>query len=236
MLVFELWSLQPIKHLTPWKQSIMQLLSSTLSLTRYSVKESITDPVMDTVRNGLKNNMIRDIDNDPAVKSVGWTTPDNPFNPDFDNTDFVFGTAIILSLRIDKKTIPAKIVNKHYNMAVKKRLTETEREHLSKNEKREIKDDVLHRLYVRIPATPSMYDLVWHYETGDLWFFSNMKEANEELETLFSKSFKVNIVRIFPYTAAQLISPLSAEKMDALTKISPSAFNGGGHAWCFRSL
>ncbi len=208
----------------------MQLLSSTLSITRYSVTGDLADPVMDTVRDGLKNHVIREIDNDPAIKSVGWTLSDNPFNPDFESADFVFGTSFVFSLRIDKKSLPAKIVNKHYTMAVKKRLAETQREHLSKNEKRELKDEVLHRLYLRVPASPGIYDLVWHLEAGDLWFFSNMKEANEDLETLFSKSFKVNLVRIFPYTAAQFLSGLSDEKRDALHKVSPSAFNGGAHA------
>ncbi len=208
----------------------MQLLSSTLSLTRYRVNGELAEPAMDTIREGLKNHVIREIDNDPASKSVGWTTSDKPFTPDFEADSFVFGTSFVFSLRIDKKSIPAKIVNKHYQTAMRKRLAGTDREHLSKNEKREIKDDVLHRLYVQIPATPSMYDLVWHMETGDLWFLSNRKEANEELETLFSKSFKLNIVRIFPYTAAQLLSGLAGEKIDALHKAYPAAFDGGAHA------
>lgn len=208
----------------------MQLLSSALSLTRYKVEGDIADPVMDVVRNGLKNNVIREIDNDPAAKSVGWTLSDNPFNPDFEGDHFVFGSAFVFSLRIDKKSVPAKIVNKQYHIAVQKRLAGTEREHLSKNEKRELKDEVLHRLYVRIPVSPGIYDLVWHSEAGDLWFLSNMKEANEELETLFSKSFKLSLVRIFPYTAAQFLSGLDTGKLDALGKIAPSAFNGGAHA------
>ena len=206
----------------------MQLLSSTLSLTRYRVGEKLCDPVMDTIRNGLKNNAIREIDNDPAVKSTGWVPSDNPFQHDFDSADILFGTTVVFCLRIDKKTIPPKIVNKHYNTALKKRLAETEREHLSKNEKQKLKEEVLHRLYIRIPATPSMYDLVWHYETGDLWFFSNLKEANEELETLFATSFKVSLTRIFPYTAAQFISNLHGESLDVLHTVSPAVFTGGG--------
>jgi len=206
----------------------MQLLSSSLSLTRYRVKGNIADAMMDTIRGGLKDNVIREIDNDPAVKSVGWTTPDNPFSPDFESANFLFGSSVIFSLRIDKKSIPAKIVNKHYNMAVQKRLAETEREHLAKNEKRELKDEVLHRLYLRVPASPGIYDIVWHPEAGDLWFFSNMKEANEELETLFSKSFRLSLVRIFPYTAAQFLSGIGDDAFDAVHKLGPSFFSTGG--------
>lgn len=208
----------------------MQLLSSTVSLTRYRVEGKLADPFMDTVRNGLKNNIIREIDNDPAQKSVGWTCSDRPYQPDFEAADIVIGTHIVFSLRIDKKSIPAKIVTKHVNAAVTKRLVESDREQLSKNEKREIKEDVLHRLYTRMPATPNVYDLIWNYEAGELWFFSNMKEANEELETFFSKSFRVHLIRIFPFTAAELLCDLSDAERDLLAKLSPTVFYGGAHA------
>lgn len=207
----------------------MQLLSSTVSLTRYLVEGELAEPFMETVRNGLKTHVIREIDNDPAQKSVGWTCSDRPYQPDFDKSEIVFGTSIVFSLRIDKKSIPAKVITKQVNMAIAKRLAETEREHLSKNEKSEIKDHVLHFLYTRVPATPNTYDVIWNYGTKDLWFFSNQKEANEELETLFSKSFRVSLIRIFPYTAAELAAGLSDAEIDQLHKVGPAAFNGGGH-------
>jgi outer membrane protein OmpU len=44
-------------------------------------------------------------------------------------------------------------------------------------------------LSLRIPATPNFYDVLWKYEEAELWFFTNQKSANEELETQFSQSF-----------------------------------------------
>ncbi len=208
----------------------MQLLSTTISLTRYRVDGELGESFMDAIRSKLKDNTIREIDNDPAQKSVGWTCPERPFNPDFDAANMVFGTSLVFSLRIDKKSIPTKIVNKHVNMAVAKRMADTERDQLSKNEKKQIKDEVIHRLYMRVPATPNIYDLVWHYEAGELWFFSNQKEANEELETLFSQAFRLTLIRIFPYTAADLLSGLSDAQRDTLQQVAPTAFYGGAHA------
>ncbi len=208
----------------------MQLLSSTLSLTRYRVQGKPGDPVMDAIRNGLKNNMIREIDNDPAEKSIGWTESVRPFVPDFETAGFVFGTHIVFSLRMDKKSLPAKIVAKHVNMAVARRVAETEQKQLSKNEKRQIKEEVLHRLYTRVPATPNVYDLVWDLENQILWFFSNLKEANEELETLFSKSFRISLIRMFPYTEADLASGISDNQRDVLKQCGPALFTGGEHA------
>jgi len=207
----------------------MSLLSSSVSVTRYRVDGKIDGPVLDTVRSALVNSTIREIDNEPDAKSVGWTSFESPFNPDFASENFVIAENMVFSLRIDKKSIPAKIVNKQFKAAVKKRLAETGRERLSRNEKAEIKDDVLHRLYVRMPATPNVYDLVWKYEPGLLFFFSNQKEANEELETLFSKSFKLTLIRLFPYTTAEFVCGLSGPERDALTKLSSSQFYEAGH-------
>ncbi len=202
----------------------MGLLSSSVSITRYKVEGKIEKPVLETVANGLKKNAIQEIDDDVSEKAVGWTSFDKPFKPDFEGSSFVIGTHMVFSLRIDKKTIPQKIVQKHYNMEMAKKLAESGREYLSRNEKKLIKEHVLNTLSLRIPATPNIYDLIWNYEESSLWFFSNLKAANEELETLFSKSFKQNLIRLFPYTTADLLAGLSDTDRDVLSKLSLATF------------
>lgn len=202
----------------------MGLLSSSVSITRYKVEGKLEKPVLETVANGLKKNVIQEIDDDVSEKAVGWTSFNKPFKPDFEGSSFVFGTHMVFSLRIDKKTIPQKIVQKHYNMEMAKKLAESGREYLSRNEKKLIKEHVINALSLRIPATPNIYDLIWNYEESSLWFFSNLKAANEELETLFSKSFKQNLIRLFPYTTADLLAGLSDTDRDVLSKLSPTTF------------
>ena len=79
-------------------------------------------------------------------------------------------------------------------------------------------------LSLRIPATPNIYDLIWNYEAASLWFFTNLKGANEDLETLFSKSFNLRLIRLFPYTSADITAGLSNKEKDVLLKLSPSVF------------
>jgi len=208
----------------------MGLLSATMSLARYRVSGEVPDPFMDTVRERLKNFMIREIDNDPAEKSVGWTCFETPYEPDFDKANLVFGTHLVFSLRIDKKQIPAKVMNKHLHAATAKRLAETERSSLTRNETQELRDQVARRLYTRIPATPNIYEVVWNYEGASLWFFSTQKAANEELESLFAKAFKLSIIRLFPFTEADLTCGLTDEQKDGLHQLQPTAFKGGAHA------
>jgi recombination associated protein RdgC len=202
----------------------MSILSGTVSITRYRVNGKIKAPIIDNIADGLKSNTILEIDNQISEKAIGWTTFDKPFQPDFEGSSFVYGNYFIFALRIDKKNIAAKVLKKHYTIEAAKRLADSGRDFLSKNEKNLVKEHVISKLIVRIPATPNIYDLVWNYEDSMVWFFTNLKAANEELETLFSKSFNLSLIRLFPYTAAELSSDLSDSQLDELHKISPTLF------------
>ncbi|BBO83994.1 recombination-associated protein RdgC [Desulfosarcina ovata] len=202
----------------------MGIFSSSVSITQYFVEGKLDEPIIETISKGLKKQSIEEIDNESSDKAIGWTCFNDPFNTDFDKNPFLIGTHLVFSMRIDKKSIPAKIVQKHYTLEMKKRLESSGREFLSKTEKKEIKDHVLHLLNLRIPATPNIYDLIWNYEEGRLWFFSNLKGANEELETLFTRSFKLKLIRLFPYSMATLTSPLSDMEKDTIAQLSQTRF------------
>ena len=202
----------------------MSLTSSSVSITQYQVQGQYNSQVIETVADGLTRHTIADIDQQVSDKAVGWTSFDKPFQPDFSGSAFVYGNYFVFSLRIDKKNIAAKVLKKHVTIEAARRMAESGRDYLSKTEKKLIKDHVLNTLSLRIPATPNIYDVVWNYEASSLWFFSNLKAANEELETLFSKSFRLSIIRIFPYTAADISSNLTDSQRDELQQISPSRF------------
>ena len=202
----------------------MGILSSSVSITQYYVDGRMAEPIIETVAKGLKKFSVEEIDNESSDKAIGWACFNNPFSTDFDVNPFLIGTHFVFSMRIDKKSIPAKIVQKHYTLEMKKRLESSGREFLSKTEKKEIKDHVLNVLNLRIPATPNIYDLVWNYEAERLWFFSNLKGANEELETLFTRSFKLKLIRLFPYSMGALTSPLSDSEKDELSQLTPTRF------------
>ena len=198
----------------------MGLLSATTSLTRYKVDGKIEDPIIDTIAAGLKKNTISDIDDNPSDQAAGWASFQDPFNSTFEGSSFMIGTYIAFALRVDKKSVPTKMVQKHFSIESAKRLKDSGREFLSANEKRMVKDHVVNMLNLKMPSTPNVYDVVWQYELGELWFFSNLKSANEALETLFIKSFGVSLVRSIPYTMAVMDPRMSPQEQDLLHKLS----------------
>jgi recombination associated protein RdgC len=203
----------------------MSILSGSVSITRYKVQGQMKAPITENIANGLMVNTIAEIDNQISDKAVGWTSFNKPFQPNFEGSSFVYGSYFVFSLRIDKKNITPKVLKKQYTIEAAKRMAESGREYLSKTEKKLIKDHVINALSLRIPATPNVYDLVWNHEGSLVWFFSNLKAANEELETLFAKSFSLSLIRLFPYTAAELSSGLSDKQRDELQKISAAQFS-----------
>jgi hypothetical protein len=203
----------------------MGLLSSAVSITRYRVEGKIASAVTQAVANGLKKNAISEIDAEAVEKSVGWTSFGSPFQPSFEENSFAFGNLFVFSLRIDRKSIPAKLLKKHMTLETSKRLEKTRRRFLSKDEKQALKDKVTADLAMRVPSTPNVYDLVWNYEKFDVYFFSNLRSSNEELESLFKRSFNLSLIRVFPYTAADLLSGLSDQERDILLGLSPTQFS-----------
>ena len=202
----------------------MGLLSSTVSITRYKVDGELEQPILENLRTGLKKDVFSEIDDQISEKAVGWTSFDSPYKPDFNGSSHVIGNYFVFSLRIDKKILPGKIIKKYTALETEKRLTQVGRGYLTANEKKMVKEHVLNMLSLRIPATPNIYDLIWNYEASSLWFFTNLKGANEDLETLFLKSFDLGLIRLFPYTSADITAGLSNKEKDVLLKLSPSVF------------
>ena len=202
----------------------MGLLSNSIGLTRYHVNGALKPPILDTMAQKLKKNIVADIDKEDSEKAVGWTSFQSPYNPNFDDSSFVIGTYFVFSLRIDKKSIPAGVIKKHCLLEEVRKLKEENRDFLSRNEKKIIKENIISVLSQRVPATPNIYDLFWDYEKAILYFLSNQKNANEELENLFSKTFKLSLVRLFPYSMAELTAKLNPSDNDALVRLTPTKF------------
>ncbi len=205
------------------KEANMAFLSSSSSISRYYIEGKFDDSIMENIKTGLEKNSVPDIETDYSEVSVGWTPFESPYKPDFNKFGFSFGTYFLFNFRIDKKTIPSKLINKHISLEIDKRLEKSGRSFISKNEKSEIKDFVLDDLMRKIPSVPNIYEVLWNYEEACLFLFTTQKAANELFETIFFKSFDLKAIRLFPYTMIEKISNLKDQYKDII--YNQSSFN-----------
>lgn len=202
----------------------MGLLSGSSSFTRYKVNGPIAEPLVETVRQALAQNTVEDIDNKPEEKTLGWASFAKPFVQDMSHTDIAIGAYLVFALRMDKKTLPARVVRQHAMQETRKRLAASGRAFLSKQEKEEVKEQVAKRLFVRLPPVPFFFDVLWNMETGILTFFSTQKAAREAFESLFYKSFGVTIIPLYPFTWAQVGAGFDEDELLQLEKLAPAPF------------
>jgi len=194
----------------------MSFLSSSSSISRYYIEGKFDDSIMENIQNGLEKNCIPEIESEYSEVSAGWTPFESPYKPDFNKFGFSFGSYFLFNLRIDKKSIPAKLIKKHISIETDKRLEKSGRDFISKNEKSEIKDFVIDNLMRIVPSIPNIYEILWNYEDANLFFFTTQKAANELFETIFFKSFDLKAIRLFPYTMIEKKSNFSDKQKDII--------------------
>jgi DNA recombination-dependent growth factor C len=203
----------------------MGLISSTHSVSRYHIDGKFEGSVTEEVRNGLIEHSIPKTENEYDEISAGWTPVESPYNPDFEKFSFQFATYFLFSMRIDKRSIPAKVIQKHMAIEIEKKKEKSGRDVVSKNEKSEIKEMVIDILMHKIPSIPSVYDVLWNYEESNLYIYTTQKAANEFFETLFLKSFNLKPIRLFPYTIVETKSNFLNPQKDRVLSLVPVKYS-----------
>ena len=203
----------------------MGLISSTHSVARYHIDGKIEGLINEKVRKGLIKYSIPKIENEYDEISAGWAPLESPYNPDFERFSFIFGTYFVFSLRVDKKSIPVKLIQKYMALEIEKKKEKSGRDFISKNEKSELKEHVTDILMHKIPAVPSLYDVLWDYEEKNLYLYTTQKAANEFFETIFLKSFKLKPIRLFPYTLIETKSSLQSSQKDKFLTLTPLKYS-----------
>ncbi|MDY0131743.1 MAG: recombination-associated protein RdgC [Desulforegulaceae bacterium] len=192
----------------------MGLLTSSSSFLRYKIDDD-QKLSSEKIRICLKENQFPEFAESEMTESIaGWVSYENHFDTDFEFDPIKYGNYFVFCLRIDKKSIPKKIIDKHLAIESKKIMKEANKDYLSKNEKSKLKEDIILRLSLQMPSIPDIYDILWIPEKNEIIFFTTQKTINEIFETLFRQTFKTSIIRLFPYTKVYFNDGISDTSKD----------------------
>lgn len=192
------------------KENKMKINQVTRYITEAMDRED-RESFISSIKESIKEHQIYDIDGSPEEIVIGWSDAEDNFSTEFNN--YIIDNLLTLNLRIDKKKISKSIFKKLVSNRIKEK--ETDDIKLTPSEISNIKEAIKDQMFSEAKADPKSFGMAWNLDTGIVYLFTTNKEANEEFETLFQKTFNKLLVCQFPYTMAE--NYISQDKIDSLT-------------------
>lgn len=167
------------------------ILSRSLSFVRYYVDEIAKDI---DIPAKLKQFGFMPIDNICNEYSFGWSNFDDYLDIDWHISPPEKGEYICFSLRYDQRKIAPAVFKKEFKLALDeeyRRLAEQGWKFISKDRKKEIKENTRFGLLSKTLPTPSWSQAVWNTQTNEILFFSTSKVMNAIFADLYHRTFGV---------------------------------------------
>lgn len=175
----------------------MSILKNTKSITKFKISdiEMSNEEILERL-NTYKINECQPEDE----FSFGWSSLLDPYDPEFSDMSFMTGNYLTVSMRIDKKNIPAKLLSKEIDKVQKKILKEKGLNKLSRSMKQEIKESVRKNLLAKTQAIPNDYSVIVDTYNNIAYLLATNKIAKEVFEHLMKETFDIQTRMMFPFT------------------------------------
>lgn len=203
----------------------MSLISSSTGLTRYRVVEDVPDELFRQVPELLKRHAFQDIDNTADERSFGWTNFDDMLDTEWVESIPDKGQFIVFSLRLETRRIPPATLKKHFNIALKRELIQAKEQgknFLSRDRKKEIKEQVTLKLRARFLPIPAVFDAAWDVRTNRVYFDSGNAKSRELFEDCFKLTFDLSLEPLTPFFLAR--DMLGEDMVAKLEGLEPTIF------------
>jgi DNA recombination-dependent growth factor C len=172
------------------------ILSSSVSLARYRVVHKIPDDFWPEIPDRLKKNKFRDIDQSAEERSFGWTSFDDMLDTTWSQGTPHKAHYLAFALRLDTRRIPPAVMKKHFRLALdlaKAELGEKGQKFVSRDQKKEIKENVRFRLLAKTLPIPAVFDVVWDTSSNMVYLASNSPKIKELFVDQFTNTFELHL-------------------------------------------
>jgi len=200
----------------------MGLINGRASFVRFSVEGELPENTWDFISERVALFSFKDIDDTYDENSIGWVSPLNMFDYEFEFGSYACGNYVTLSMRFDERKVSAAILKKFVLKEEERIKKEKQIPKIGKGQKSEIKERIKSELVKKSFPVPSIYDLAWNIPDSTLLFFSTNTKAQALLEDHFKDTFGLTLIQQIPYITAEHI--LDEEEMHRLSQITPDVF------------
>lgn len=203
----------------------MSFLKASCSFTRFRITDPVPQALWAEIADRLKQYAFRDIDETSDERSVGWVSFEDMLDADWREAPPQKGAYIAFTLRMDTRRVPPAVLKKHTAVALKAeeaRNRDQGRKYISRERKKELREQVELRLRQRFLPIPAEFAVVWNTGDNTVYFASTQPKMIETFQEQFSKTFNLDLDPLTPYGLAVKI--LGENGLSRLDHIEPTRF------------
>lgn len=203
----------------------MPVLSASVSLTRYRIVEEVPESIWAEIPTLLKRFSFKEIDQTSDERSYGWVSIENFLDPGFRTAPPEKGEYLAFALRLDTRRVSPAVFKKYMLLATEeaeKQAKEEGRKYLSRERKKEIKEQVRIKLMARAMPVPAVFDVVWNTTSHTIYLASTNNKVRELFNNHFTDTFELHLEPVTPYF--QALRLLGEEAQPAIDAVEPARF------------
>ncbi len=204
----------------------MGLFKGSASISRYEATVSDRIGFWDFVDERVRMFAFRDIEDSADEVAVGWVSATDFMDTAFQYASYALDPYVVMGLRIDRRKLPAGVLQKYFRMAVAKAKAMREDGVISRAERETLKEKVKLDLLTRIPPGTQVFDVVWDTAKGTVWFGGASRSMLDIFEDYFRRCFQVELMPRLPYFMARSLLP-GEENTQRLEHAAPWDLSGG---------
>ena len=193
----------------------MGFLASSCSFTRFRVIDPVPDELWAEIPQLLKKGAFLDIDESAESQADGWVSFDDYLDTTWQAGPPQKGAYIAFSLRVDTRRIPAGVLRKHLDLALKREKAENEKngkKFISRARRKELKEQVQISLSRRFLPVPGEFNVIWNTANNEIWFASTQTKMIELFVQRFLDTFRLHIEQLTPSALALSMLGEAAEE------------------------
>jgi hypothetical protein len=203
----------------------MGFAAASCSFTRYRILERPSADFWAQVPALLKRYAFQDIDSLPDTeRSFGWTSFEDMLDIEWTMAPPEKGAYLAFALRLETRRVPPAVLKKHHGLALreeKRRMAEQGKQFISRERKKELKEQVQLRLMRHFLPIPAIFDVIWATDSGLVYFASTQRKVLDMFEEYFIKCFEVPLEQLTPYGLAAV--SLTEHELNRLDTLEPTS-------------
>lgn len=203
----------------------MGFIAASTSFTRFRIVEDIPQTLWAELTERLKKFGFRDIDHNADERSWGWVNMDDMFDINWEVSPPEKGEYIAFTLRLDTRRVSAAVMKKHLALALRdeeRKIKEEGKKYISRDRKKEIKEQVRLKLMARSLPVPSVFDAVWNIRTNIVYLATTNGKIQDMFTELFTDTFELHLEPMTPYF--QALGVLGEENQKKLDEVEGAVF------------